>query len=42
VFYSTLGHDAASWDDPRIAQMYFQALRWSLRLVDGDALSPRP
>jgi type 1 glutamine amidotransferase len=40
VFYSTLGHDAASWDDPRIAQMYFQALRWSLGLADAD-ITPR-
>jgi type 1 glutamine amidotransferase len=34
VFYSTLGHDADTWDDPRVAQMYFQAVRWALRVVD--------
>jgi type 1 glutamine amidotransferase len=41
VFYSTLGHAPESWDDPLIQGMYFQALRWALRLVDGDA-TPRP
>ncbi|MCC7186230.1 MAG: ThuA domain-containing protein [Acidobacteria bacterium] len=41
VFYSTLGHAPESWDDPVIQQMYVQALRWALRLVDGDA-APRP
>jgi type 1 glutamine amidotransferase len=41
VFYSTLGHDAAAWDNPALQQMYFDAIRWSLGLVDGDA-SPRP
>jgi type 1 glutamine amidotransferase len=34
VFYSTLGHLDASWDDPRIQQMYLEAIRWSLGLVD--------
>jgi len=41
VFYSTLGHDRQTWDDPVIQRMYFEALRWALRLVDGDA-TPRP
>jgi len=41
VFYSTLGHDRQTWDDPVIQRMYFEAIRWALRLVDGDA-SPRP
>lgn len=41
VFYSTLGHEAAAWDNPVIQQMYFDAVRWSLGLADGDA-SPRP
>jgi uncharacterized protein len=35
VFYSTLGHDIESWDNPIISDMYFQAIRWSLGLV-GD------
>ena len=41
VFYSTLGHTAEAWDNPVMSQMYFEAIRWSLGLVDGDA-SPRP
>jgi hypothetical protein len=41
VFYSTLGHAAEAWDNPVMSRMYFEAIRWSLGLVDGDA-SPRP
>jgi uncharacterized protein len=41
VFYSTLGHEPESWDDPVVRNMYFHAVRWALRLVDGDA-TPRP
>src|SRR2546423_2402451 len=41
VFYSILGHDAESWDNPVLQRMYFDAIRWSLGLVDGDA-APRP
>jgi type 1 glutamine amidotransferase len=37
VFYSILGHDAEDWDNPAIATMYYEAMRWALRLVDGDA-----
>ena len=40
VFYSTLGHAPEAWDTPLIQQMYFEAIRWALRLVDGDA-TPR-
>jgi type 1 glutamine amidotransferase len=40
VFYSVLGHDAESWDNPMLQQMYFNAVRWALGLVDGDA-TPR-
>ena len=36
VFYSTLGHDAELWDKRVRMQMYFQALRWALRLVGED------
>jgi type 1 glutamine amidotransferase len=39
VFYSTLGHDIESWDNPIISDMYFQAIRWSLGLV-GDRGEP--
>jgi type 1 glutamine amidotransferase len=41
VFYSTLGHAVDSWDNPAIHRMYFEAVRWALRLVDGDT-APRP
>ena len=41
VFYSSLGHDANDWDNPVLQKMYFEAIRWALRLVDGDR-SPRP
>jgi uncharacterized protein len=39
VFYSTLGHLDASWDDARVQQMYLEAIRWSLGLTD---YTPRP
>jgi type 1 glutamine amidotransferase len=39
VFYSTLGHLDPSWDDPRVQQMYLEAIRWSLGLT---AYTPRP
>jgi type 1 glutamine amidotransferase len=34
VFYSILGHADEDWDNPLVQQMYFQALRWALRLAD--------
>ena len=40
VFYSTLGHERVLWDSAPIQKMYFNAVRWALRLVDGDA-TPR-
>jgi type 1 glutamine amidotransferase len=40
VFYSTLGHERVLWDSAPIQQMYVNAIRWALRLVDGDA-TPR-
>lgn len=41
VFYSTFGHTFEAWERPDIQKMYFEAIRWALRLVDGDA-TPRP
>jgi type 1 glutamine amidotransferase len=41
VFYSSFGHAAATWDNPSVSKMYFEALRWALGLTEGDA-SPRP
>ncbi len=36
VFYSSLGHAPATWDDPRVQAMYFGAIKWALGLVDAD------
>jgi type 1 glutamine amidotransferase len=41
VFYSSLGHAAETWDNRDVAQMYFEAIKWSLGLTEGDA-TPRP
>jgi len=41
AFYSSLGHAASTWDNADVQKMYFEALRWALRLTDGDA-TPRP
>ncbi len=41
VFYSSLGHDASTWDNRDVALMYFEALKWALGLTEGDA-TPRP
>ena len=41
VFYSSLGHAASTWDDPNVYRMYFEALKWSLGMSEGDA-TPRP
>jgi uncharacterized protein len=41
VFYSSLGHASATWDNPDVYHMYFEALKWSLGLTEGDA-TPRP
>jgi uncharacterized protein len=39
VFYSTLGHPAENWDDPRIQKMYTEAIRWATHQVDADITS---
>jgi type 1 glutamine amidotransferase len=31
VFYSTFGHAAETWDDPRVQKIYLEAIRWALR-----------
>lgn len=41
VFYSTLGHPVENWDRPDMQKMFFEAIRWALRLVDAD-ITPRP
>jgi uncharacterized protein len=43
VFYSTLGHTKEAWDDPDIQKMYFEAIKWSLGMTEGNTVShPRP
>ena len=41
VFYSSLGHDAKTWDNPDVYHMYFEAIRWALGMTDAD-VTPRP
>jgi uncharacterized protein len=35
VFYSTFGHAAETWDDPRVQKMYLEAIKWALGLTSG-------
>jgi type 1 glutamine amidotransferase len=41
VYYSTLGHVDQNWDDPRMQDMYVNAIKWAMGLVDAD-VTPRP
>jgi type 1 glutamine amidotransferase len=41
VFYSSLGHAASTWDIRDVQQMYFEAVRWALRLTDAEP-APHP
>lgn len=41
VFYSSLGHSAATWDNADVSKMYFEAIKWSLGLTTAD-VTPRP
>lgn len=41
VFYSALGHDAKTWDNPDVKTMYFEAIKWALKMTDAD-VTPRP
>ena len=41
VYYSTLGHVDANWDDPRMQKMYLEAIKWAMGLVNAD-VTPRP
>jgi len=41
VFYSALGHDDSTWDDPNIERMWFNAVEWALGLKDAD-VTPQP
>jgi len=41
VFYSSFGHEDTTMDDPRIQKMYLEAIKWLMKISDGDA-TPRP
>ena len=41
VFYCGLGHPEAVWDRPDIQKMWLEAVKWSMKMIDGDA-TPRP
>lgn len=40
VYYSTLGHPEENWDDPRLQQMYAEAIKWVMGIVGPDLSSP--
>ena len=40
VFYSSLGHDAKTWDNPDVYRMYFEAIKWALGMTNAD-IAPR-
>lgn len=39
VFYCALGHAPETWDIPDIQRIYFEGLKWALRLEEADAAS---
>jgi type 1 glutamine amidotransferase len=41
VFYSTFGHREDAWDRPDVQKMYLEAIKWAMKLTDGEA-TPRP
>lgn len=41
VFYSTFGHTFESWDRPDMQKMWLEAVKWAMKLTDGDS-TPRP
>jgi uncharacterized protein len=41
VFYSAFGHTAATWDNPDVYHMYYEAIKWALGVTDAD-VTPRP
>jgi len=36
VFYSSLGHTRAAWQDPDVRKMYLEAIKWAVHLTDGS------
>lgn len=41
IFYCALGHARTTWDIPDVQRIYFEGLKWALRLEDAD-VSPHP
>ncbi len=41
VFYSTFGHRDEVWDQPEIQKMYFEAIKWAMKLTDAK-IGPHP
>jgi type 1 glutamine amidotransferase len=41
VYYSAFGHAPATWDNPKLQEMYLGAIRWALGLVNAD-VTPMP
>lgn len=41
VFYSTFGHHDQALNRPDIRKMYSEAIKWALKMTEGDA-TPRP
>jgi hypothetical protein len=41
VFYSTFGHHDQALNRPDIRKMYTEAIKWALKMTEGDA-TPRP
>jgi len=41
VYYSTLGHVPENWDRPDFQQMFIEAIKWAMGLVDAD-VTPKP
>jgi len=41
VFYSALGHASATWDNPDVYHMYYEAIKWALGEGNPD-VTPRP
>jgi type 1 glutamine amidotransferase len=41
VFGSTFAHVTETWDNPMVQSLYFEAIKWALKLQDAD-VTPRP
>ncbi len=41
VFYSAFGHASATWDNPDVYHMYYEAIKWALGEGNPD-VTPRP